>query len=397
MAFGHFLVDTDPRTRCNRSAMIHRPSSFTFYRQMLDCVVGGVSVLDTERLNIHSASEAREFVRAYGYDMDSSEDMEQLWATHRRAVDLIREHLLDQGEMIPEKLAEPSQLKDLSNLLLIASSRESSERHLQRWACAILRVMHVYVHLRNDLFSAFRDEIQTQIFKPIEDAIVHDDETGTAILGASAGDGGVLLHKFEVKPFKATASSVIKLLARPEKVALTLLDKLGVRFVTQNVFDSFRVIRFLVDNHIMSYPHIIPDQSNNTLYPVNLFMEVMDDIQSRESRGEEIKSQQVQEWLKERLEKEGERAKFLAKTNEFSDPDYRFIKFINRKLITVSVGPSDAQRAFRFFYPFEIQIMDQETYIRNLSGPLAHDEYKNRQRKRARERVFLDISQKQNG
>ncbi len=364
------------------------PSSFAFYRQMLDCVVGGVSVLDTERLNIRSLAEAREFVRAYGYDMENPEDLEQLWATHRRAVNLIKEHLLDPGESIPEELAEPSQLKDLCNLLLIASSTEPAERHLQRWACAILRVMHVYVHLRNDLFSAFRDEIQAQIFKPIEDVIVHDDESGMAILGPSEADGGIVLHKFEVKPFKTTASAVIKLLARPEKVALTLLDKLGLRFVTQNVFDSFRVIRFLVDRHIMSYPHIIPDQSNNTLYPVNLFMEVMEDIKALQERGETVSPEQIQKWLKERLEKAGERAQFLAKANEFSDPDYRFIKFINRKLITVSVGPEDAQRVFRFFYPFEIQIMDHETYVRNLSGPLAHDEYKARQRKRARERVF---------
>ncbi len=360
---------------------------------MLDCVVGGVSVLDTERLNIHSLDEAREFVRAYGYDMENPEDRDQLWATHRRAVDLIREHLLDEGETIPEELAEPSQLKDLCNLLLIASSFEPSNCHLQRWACAILRVMHVYVQLRNDLFSAFRDEIQAQIFKPIEDAIVHDSESGMAILGASKADGGILLEKFEVKPFKTTASAVIKLLARPEKVALTLLDKLGVRFVTQNIFDSFRVIRFLVDNHIMSYPHIIPDQSNNTLYPVNLFMEVMEEVKTRETQGEKITGEKIQELLKERLEKEGDRAQFLEKANEFSDPNYRFIKFINRKLITVSVGSEGAQRPFRFFYPFEIQIMDHETYVRNTSGPLAHDEYKNRQRKRARERVFLRNSQ----
>src|SRR5262249_46668589 len=153
----------------------------------------------------------------------------------------------------------------------------------------------------------------------------------------SMKDGGVKLHKFEVKPFKTTASSVIKLLARPEKVALTLLDKLGVRFVTRDVYDSFRVIRFLVDNHILSYPHIIPDQSNNTLYPVNLFMEVMEELKAREVLGEGIPAATAHELLKARLEKERGRAEFLEKSNEFSGPEYRFIKFINRKLITVAV------------------------------------------------------------
>lgn len=355
---------------------------------MLESVVGGVSALDIGRLSVESQEEARQFVLAYGYDLTDDGHREQLWSTHRRAVALIKEQLLDEGEAIPERLYDPAQLTDLTDLLIIASSRKIEDRELQRWACAILRVMHVYVHLRNDLFSAFRDEIQAQILKPLQDSILRDDMAGSTVLGPSMADGGVRLHKFEIKPFKTTASSVIKLLARPEKVALTLLDKLGVRFVTKNVFDSFRVIRFLVDNHILSYPHIIPDQSNNTLFPINLFMEVMQELKAREARGADVSNPVIQTLLQTRLEKERERAEFLEKSNEFSGPEYRFIKFINRKLITVSVGPGDQQRAFRFFYPFEIQIMDYDTYVRNLTGPMAHDEYKNRQRRRARDRVL---------
>lgn len=351
---------------------------------MLDCVVGGVSALDIPRLNVQTHEEARQFTLAYGYDVNDPVALEELWAMHRRAVALIKEQLLDQGESIPERLYDPAQLKELSDLLIIASSTDPKERDLQRWACAILRVMHVYVHLRNDLFSAFRDEIQAQILKPLQDSILHDDMAGSTILGPSSPDGGIKLAKFEIKPFKTTASSVIKLLARPERVALTLLDKLGVRFVTRSVHDSFRVIRFLVDNHIMSYPHIIPDQSSNTLYPVNLFMEVMNELKGRG----ELPSERIQELLKERLESSRSRAEFRERENEFSGPEYRFVKFINRKLITVALGAVESQRAFRFFYPFEIQVMDYETYVRNLTGPMAHDEYKNRQRRRARDRVL---------
>lgn len=362
--------------------------SFQFNRQVLDCVVGGVSALDIRRLSVTTEEEARQFILAYGYNLDDPEHREQLWATHRRAVSLIKEQLLEEGESIPESLTDPAQLVDLPRLLLNASSREKADRELQRWACAILRVMHVYVHLRNDLFSAFRDEIQIQILKPIQDAILHDDLAGTTILGPSMPDGGVRLHRFEIKPFKTTASSVVKLLARPEKVALTLLDKLGVRFVTRTVFDSFRVIRFLIDNNIVSFPHIIPDQSNNTLYPINIFQEVMEELQRREARGVEMTQEKVQDLLRERLEASRARAEYREKTNEFSGPEYRFIKFINRKLITVGIGPGEQQRAFRFFYPFEIQVMDHETWVRNLSGPMAHDEYKNRQRRKARDRVL---------
>lgn len=365
--------------------------SFKFNKKDLDCVVGGTSGLDVGSLSVSTVDEAKQFVLAYGYDLDNQEDRDLLWSIQRRAVALIKEQLLDEGEAIPEELYDPLRLTDLTQLLLIAGQKENltpEESHLQKWACSILRVMHVFVHLRNDLFSAFKDEIQGQILRPIQDAILQDELVGTTVLGPNHGDAGVRLHKFEIKPFKTTASSVVKLLARPDRVALNLLDKLGIRFVTRNMFDSFRVIGFLLENHLISFPHIMPDQSNNTLYPVNLFMEAMAALQSRQEKGEELTSDSIQEFLKKHLEVNMSRAEFLYKGNEFSASDYRFIKFIVRKLVTVSIGEGAQRRAFRFFYPFEIQIMDYETYVNNLSGPMAHDEYKNRQRIRARERVL---------
>lgn len=354
-------------------------------------MVGGVSAIDIRRLNVRNEKEAKLFIQAYGYDLEQAEHRDTLWTIHRRAVALIEEQIVEPGEVMPVEIADPGKLGDLTNLLMIASSRKKEDRELQRWACAVLRVMHVYVHLRNDLFSAFRDEIQTQILKPLQDAIVEDDIAGSFVLGPNSPGGGVQLHKFEIKPFKTTASSVIKLLARPERVALTLLDKLGVRFVTRSLYDSFKAVRFLVEHHLVSYPHIIPDQSANTLYPINLFLEVMGELEKKEKEtGARISNDEVRELLKERLESAPDRAKYQEKMNQFSGPEYRFLKFINRKLITVPIGDGEHTRAFRFFYPFEIQIMDQETYTRNMTGPMAHDEYKNRQRVRARERVMGD-------
>ena len=360
--------------------------SWSFNRQILDTVVAGVSAIDIPQLNIQNEEEARQFILAYGFNLDDPEHREQLWATHRRAVALIKEQLLDEGEVIPERLYDPAQLNDQTQLLIFASSRAPENQELQKWACAILRVMHVYVHMTNDLFSAFRDEIQTQILKPLQDAIHQDDILDSVVLGPALPTGAIRLHKFEIKPFKTTASSVVKLLARPEKVALTLLDKLGVRFVTRTVQDSFKVIRYLTANHILSYPHIIPDQSINTLYPVNLFTEVMDELNQRDH--EDVSAEEIQSLLRARLDQESGRAEFRERLNEFSGPDHRFIKFISRKLVTVSLGEGEKKRAFRFFYPYEIQVMDYDTYVRNLSGPMAHDEYKNRQRRRARARVL---------
>ncbi len=358
-------------------------SPFAFSRPTLDCVVGGRSALDLSKLEISNREQAREFVEAYGYSLIDPAQMEDLWATHRRALAMIREQLLDEGEEIPVELHDPTRLENITDLLIYASSTDPAQAHLQKWSCALLKVMHVYVHLRNDLFSAFRDQIQQQILKPLEASISHVD--GKTFVGVGER---IEIQRFEVKPFKTTASSVIKLLARPERVALTLLDKLGVRFVTRNIFDSFRVVRFLMESHIVSFPHIIPDQSSNTLYPLNLFMESMSELEHSQAGAGAIPDSVIEEWLKRSLDEHSTRAEFKEKLNQFSGPDHRFIKFINRKLISVPVGSGSNTRSFRFFYPFEIQIMDEETWQKNLTGPTAHDQYKDRQRRRARERVL---------
>lgn len=358
-------------------------SPFAFSRPMLDCVVGGRSALDLSRLEITTREQAKQFVQTYGYNLDDPSQLEDLWATHRRALAMMREQLLDEGEEVPPELHDPTMLEHMTDLLIYASRRDPAGAHLQKWACALLKVMHVYVHLRNDLFSAFRDQIQQQILKPLEGVIVTED--GRNYVAASER---IEIERFEVKPFKTTASSVIKLLARPERVALTLLDKLGVRFVTRNIFDSFRVVRFLMESNIVSFPHIIPDQSSNTLFPLNLFMESMEEFEHSQAGVGAISDAVIEDWLRRNLEQHASRAEFKEKMNQFSGPDHRFIKFINRKLITVPVGAGSMERSFRFFYPFEIQIMDCETWRKNMTGPTAHDQYKDRQRRRARERVL---------
>jgi uncharacterized protein (TIGR04552 family) len=105
-------------------------------------------------------------------------------------------------------------------------------------------------------------------------------------------------------------------------------------------------------------------------------------------KADQLEPAEIEERLNQRLEQARERAEYLEKANEFSGKEYRFIKFINRKLVTVNVGENERRQKFRFFYPYEIQVMDYNTYVNTLSGPMAHDEYKARQRKRARERVL---------
>lgn len=348
---------------------------------MLRTLIGGSSVLDIPRLRLKNKEEAEQFLLAYGYDVHDESDSARLWSFHRRAVTYLQTQLLPPGETVPDELAEAVLVGDLTRLLLWASSEAPEDRERQSWACAILRVMHVINHLSNDLFTAFSEDIQAQILKPYHDMVITDAD-GKVKLQRDGDPEVIPLEKFDIKPFKTSNSSITKLLAKPEEVAFSVLDKMGVRFVTGTVFDSFRVLHWLERNHVISYPHLIPDQSNNTLYPLNLFQEVMNELpDDREISGEEI-----DQLLKSRLENSMDRASYREKLNTFTDRNYRFMKFIVRRLIrakTEAVG-----RPFMFFYPYEVQVMDRATFESNLQGPSSHAEYKARQRNRARERVF---------
>ncbi|MBV2168216.1 MAG: TIGR04552 family protein [Bdellovibrio sp.] len=364
------------------------PQRFIFDSSILNSVVGGHSAIEIPKLNIHSLEAASSFLLSYGFDVNKESDLEKLWYYHRRALVLMVEKLGFEDADLPEVFRDHKQLGDLRRLLIYASSSDPEEQNLQRWACAIIRCMHVFVHAENDLFSSFSEEIQSQILTPFQDCILHDGTTHLTFLKSPTDQlDPIELLGFEVKPFKTSSSTVIKLLAKPDALAMKIFDKLGVRFITRNLFDTFQVVRFLIRENVISFPHIMPDQSSNNLYPVDLFMQVCDDLSHRLDTLDE---KSIQAAFDQKLAEQGENVKFLRKENFFSGEDYRFIKFISRKLI--HVRPPGGKEDFSFFYPFEVQIMDQSAHQKILSGPSEHQAYKERQRNAARKRLFPELS-----
>ena len=359
--------------------------NFKFDANMLESLVGGKSILELESLKIQNLEQAYNFLKAYGFDVTKAADEKQLWIYLRRAVTYIQTELLKSDELIPEIISDPNKLQNIANILIYASVRDEKDYSLQRWACAVLKVMHVLVHLDNDLFTQHSIKIQEQILETVRHHI-HKDPIAGIFLGAPSTADRIALQKFVVKSFKSSTSSVTKLLAKPEAVAFTLLDKIGIRFVTKHLFDTFRVMRYLIQNNLISFPHNIPDQSINTLYPINLFLEVMENFTTHEV----ISIEQVDRALEEKMNQASERAEFKDKFNQFSSKDYRFMKFINRKLIKIEL-PLDSSgklKELSFFYPFEVQIIDYQTYLKNISGDSSHEKYKQRQKERARTRVL---------
>lgn len=363
-------------------------SSFYFFDpSSLSVVAGGASALDRKSLNVHGLDEAESFLRSYGYQISKGDDLERLWYFHRRALVLMGEKLRINLDEMPAEIKSKEALKDVRLLLIYAS--QTNNKELQKWSCALLRCMHVFVHAETDLFSSFSEEIQSQILTPFENSVRQEDRL---ILRSFMKEGhpDIELRDFQTKPFKTSSSTVIKLLAKPDALAVKIFDKLGLRFVTKSIFDSFQVIRFLVDENLISFPQIMPDQSSNNMYPVQEFLEVCKKLEGKHSPDHRWSSEKIDRLLQQKM-KNSQKA-FLGlfrKENPHSSEDFKYIKFICRQLIKIE-GPAGvgSGKGFSFFFPFEVQIMNEASFNKIQSGESEHSAYKNRQVQAAVKRLF---------
>lgn len=351
---------------------------FHFNKFIFKSILQGKSIIDVPRLNITSLENAHRFAKTYGYDLSQEDDLEEIHELYEIALQICTDFVLEEGESLPEVLLDQDKLGDVGHLLVFASAQDGND--LQKWSCAILRVMHVLSHLHNDPFHSFSEEIQRQILKPFND-MMHKDPIHGHILGHQDSSDRIDLKRFDVKAYKGIESSSLKLLAKRNEMALMLMDRIGVRFVTNSIFDSYRALRFLMKEYVISIPNLVPDQAKNTLYPFNLFLEVMDEADKSKAR---LSDAEVEEMLTAKLTEAESRAEYKEKENVFSGSEYRVIKFIARIRVRLQIG----NHKYRFFYPYEVQIMDYDTYTNLLSGPSEHSKYKERQAGGAKERIL---------
>ena len=135
--------------------------SLRFNKYIFKSILKGRSIIDVPRLNISSLEDAQRFLETYGYDMNDGRDNANAWQLYRFALEIHKEYVQESGEVVPEVFQKEEKLGQLGHLLIMASSADKNL--LQRWACSILRIMHVAAHLENDPFHDFSEELQEQI------------------------------------------------------------------------------------------------------------------------------------------------------------------------------------------------------------------------------------------
>jgi uncharacterized protein (TIGR04562 family) len=396
--------------------------SESFSWDILRLILEGTSSIDLPSLSLHTREEASEFLLHYGYDLDDPHDEAETARVHVEAVSFLKRYLCQKWRVsdsaslepdpdtapleIPAEIERPQDLRDL----LVWASAEPGSSPRQLWACAVLRVMHTISHVNNALHSDFYGEIKRQILDRYKH---HVDRRPDGSLWLGRGSQAVPLSAIYYKEEKSRDSMILKLLFKPDNVAQNIYDRIGVKIVVPTLLEAVQALQYLRTNNLIIFAHITPGRSRNTLLDLARFRRLYEEV-AQEVGGADGGA--LNRALRERLSHLGD-GPSAEPDNPFSSPHYRSIQFTSRQLIKVTnptfrkarklrahleryhLGPDleallddlegpEQAREIRFFFPYEVQILDEENHRLSLAGAASHAEYKLRQLQATRRRIL---------
>ncbi|WP_020591687.1 TIGR04552 family protein [Kiloniella laminariae] len=332
----------------------------------LRTVLKGQSIIDSPRLQVETLEEAEAFLECYGFDYHQDEDRQEVEAIRQEAISFIEEVLLEEGEEISPEVRNQ---ENLLKLLLWVSSTEATPR--SRWSCVVLRVMHTFAHCGSYFNERYHEQVKEQIFGRFEQHI-RDTSNGVFL-------GDIELVVYESRSSKSRRSAVLKMLHKAENVAADIFDWLGIRIVTRDPLDALRVLCYLRQHNIVMFANIKPSRSRNSLIDVEWMEDRWKDIDDFSQLSADL----------EKIKSPGD-AKRLT-DNAFSGTSYKALQFTCRQRIKLTEADG---KQIRFYFPFEIQILDEASYLSNHSGAASHAQYKQRQVQAVRRRVLGSLCKK---
>lgn len=390
-------------------------------RAILDVVLGGRSSIDVRSLRLNDLEKTDQFLSSYGYSMEEPIEVAEIQGIYHESLQFLKKHLQYFEPAREHSLEIPSlffELTDGGKLLQFAADRSMKQASRRNWSCAILKVMHTIAHLDKDIRTFYFSQIQQQVFDRFYKYIYTLNEN--VYLGDPKLPDSVSLRHFQTKPSKARESAIIKLLHKQENVSEDLFDHVGVRFVTENRMDALRIVKFLSDHSIIMPFNLKPSRSRNTLVDPFLYRRIWRAARTAVQK-ESLRSQgEIASFIERSIqEAELERPvsqKAITNANRFSSKNYTSIQFTCRHLIKfrnplyndikklkAAVKKLDdseisrladridlayLRRDQRFFYPYEIQIMDVKSYEEAMRGAASHEKYKKAQINEALRRVL---------
>lgn len=393
---------------------------WSFNWGVMEVFIGGKSAIDLTDIQVRDWQDASHFLKYYGYDPDEPKDARKIHAVIVEALSFIERFLMpaewEAGCRPPDDLLYAS---DARTILLCAADTSEANRVNQAWACGLLRVMHTIAHIEGVYRLTDIDEAREQIMSRFRMCLFRNDQ-GTLCLGDHGNH--IELAKVEWKNNKSRESIILKLLHKRANVAETIYDLLGIRIVTKHLGDVMLALKILQDFHLVSYPNCNPGRSRNSLIDLDQFRYNVD-VWTRLLRDGRMTPEEFQKHL------EGISEQLVAPvTPDISNPhsgrNYRSVQLTCRQLIRArhpqikwrdrlkasldspAVGPEskkilqdvllfsscwgemEAYEDTSGFFPFEVHVLDDESYVHNAEGDASHDRYKRSQIKATRKRVL---------
>lgn len=404
--------------------MIQRPSylaDYGFNWETFDVVCSGKSSLDSVHYltELYDKNQVTNFLNGYGFDITEPVEAAELFGIFQESMQFIKRYFLIEGNPEGLDFRIPNYLYSITNisdLFLAATGHfpQKLSKEESMWAGIVLKVMHTLLHTDKDLRYRYFSTIQQQIFDRFY-KVIHRDEENKLFLRGEAGPA-IPLYDFETKAKKTRDSIVIKLLHKQENVAEELFDRIGVRIITYTKLDALKVIRFLHRNNILMINNIKPSRSQNTLVDLPTLRKKVFTLYKQAMRTNmpeadfEAKFNDLVESCP---------ATKPGHNNKHSSDEYKAIHFTGRQLIKyknpfmlsfnevrkealkdkqnplaqaiLNLDTSPISRDVRFFYPFEVQVTDYNSHVKNTQGEASHEEYKKAQLKSAMKRIFKPI------
>jgi len=391
--------------------------------ETFDVVIGGKSALDTKNFlgSMTSNDQVNQFLKGYGLDPNDPVTKAELFGNYHEAIQFIKRYFLAEGNPEGLDFKMPNSLlmiSDINQLFLMATDESSSSKEEKLWAEIILKVMHTIVHADKDLRSNYFNIVQMQIFDRFYRYIFRNNED-KLFFGIKGSDNVIPLVDFETKSKKSRDSVIIKLLHKAENVAEELFDRVGVRFVTHTRFDTLRIIKFLVESNVVIPHNNKPSRAINTMIDLKHFKEAHQKVLKMAIRNNLTEERFVAAMDRECVN--NPQVSGDNKRNNFSSNEYKSIQFTCRQLIEyknpflqefnelrkiakssdpetndlarkiLNLDHSLVARDIRFFFPYEVQVVDEEAFKENTEGEASHLEYKKQQTNSAMKRLFSHL------
>jgi len=359
-----------------------------FPYQLFNVVLSNRSFLDIKRLDIFNTEEAHDYLKNYGFDLDDQAHRDQVYSILTEAKQFIQTYLLEDPDTnIPLIIPPYIQCEDDVRNLLVEASKKDRDLN-QRWACAVLRVAHTITHVENDLAKYFFPAIKKQIFSRFMQH-VSLDKNNQYTLGS--GNKLVNIKYFEMKSEKTKESMIMKLLHKKESVTADIFDRIGVRIITYDKLDVLIVLKYLAENHVISFANVKPSRTRNTLVDINHFVKGIQKLKNGDISSLSEKELKIFLDPFTQFETNSEDSKNnFRENNPYSSTEYTSVQLTVRHLVTVQ-DPFNKSLNYKFFFPFEIQILDDKSYEESRHGRASHSEYKKAQMKSVRNRVLGNI------